>query len=363
MAIRKQISFAASGTGDSLILGKQTPMANTLIDRKDIAATEQIIRPHIRETPILKADGRDFGLRSGTVVFKLELLQHSGSFKARGAFANLLLRKIPEAGVVAASGGNHGAAVAFAANKLGVPAKIFVPTVASPEKIERIRGYGADLVVTGEGYADALAASERWTAVSGALPIHAYDQHETLLGAGSVGLEMEQQSPDLDALLVAVGGGGLIGGVASWYGNRTKLVGVEPESAPTLHHAFKAGHPVDSPAGGIAADSLAPKRVGELMFPIAQEYVHSVALVSDAEIRQAQEVLWRVLRIVAEPGGAAAFAALLSGRYQPQPGERVGVLVCGGNTLAVDFAHALGAKSRHESRPSSNTLASQSIGD
>jgi threonine dehydratase len=345
MDMKKQISFAESRTGDSLILEVQTPMANPVIDREHINATEQIIRAHVRRTPIIEANGADFGLGSFTLIFKLELLQHSGSFKARGAFANLLLRTIPQAGVVAASGGNHGAAVAFAANKLGVRAKIFVPTVASPEKIERIRGYGADLVVTGERYADALAASERWTAESGALPIHAYDQHETLLGAGSVGLELEQESPALDSLLVAVGGGGLIGGVASWYANRTKIVGVEPEAAPTLHNALQAGRPVDSPAGGIAADSLAPKRVGELMFPIAQKYVHNVLLVTDPEIQQAQEALWKVLRIVAEPGGAAAFAALLSGRYQPKTGERVGVLVCGGNTPAVDFAHALEAKS------------------
>ena len=327
-------------------------MPNT-IDRESIGATEQIIRPHIRRTPVIEAKGADFGLGSVSLILKLELLQHSGSFKARGAFANLLLRTIPEAGVVAASGGNHGAAVAFAANKLGVPAKIFVPIVASREKIERIRSYGADLVVTGKRYADALAASERWTAESGALPIHAYDQHETLLGAGSVALELEQQSSGLDSLLVAVGGGGLIGGVASWYANRTKIVGIEPEAAPTLHNALQAGRPVDSPAGGIAADSLAPKRVGELMFPIAQKYVHDVLLVTDAEIQQAQEALWKVLRIVAEPGGAAAFAALLSGRYQPQRGERLGVLVCGGNTPAVDFARAL-------SVPSASKIAPQS---
>jgi threonine dehydratase len=278
------------------------------------------------------------------------LLQHSGSFKARGAFANLLLRTIPQAGVVAASGGNHGAAVAFAAMKLGVPAKIFVPTVASPEKIARIRGYGAELVVTGERYADALTASERWAAESGALTLHAYDQPETLLGQGSVGLEFEQQAPDLDSLLVAVGGGGLIGGVASWYANRIKIIGVEPEAAPTLHNALQAGHPVDSPAGGIAADSLAPKRVGELMFPVAQKFVSSVILVQDDAIQQAQQALWKVLRIVAEPGGAAAFAALLSGRYKPQAGERVGILVCGGNTAAVDFARLPDAKSKEQAR-------------
>jgi threonine dehydratase len=319
-------------------------MVNSLIGQERIAATEKIIRPHVRWTPILEAEGRDFGLEPVPLVFKLELLQHSGSFKTRGAFANLLLRDIPQAGVVAASGGNHGAAVAFAAMKLGVPAKIFVPTVASPEKIERIRGYGADLVVTGELYAEALAASERWAAESGALTVHAYDQPETLLGQGTVGLEFEQQSPDLDSLLVAVGGGGLIGGASSWYANRVKIIGIEPEAAPTLHNALEAGHPVDSPAGGIAADSLAPKRVGELMFPIAQRFVRGVTLVTDEAIRQAQQALWKVLRIVAEPGGAAAFAALLSGRYKPQPGERVGVLVCGGNTAAADFVRNSGAR-------------------
>lgn len=302
---------------------------------------------------MIEADGVDFGFDSAPLIFKLELLQHSGSFKARGAFANLLLRKIPEAGVVAASGGNHGAAVAFAAMKLGIPAKIFVPTVASPEKIDRIRGYGAELVVTGERYSDALAASEHWALESGALTVHAYDQSETLLGQGSVGLEFEQQAPNLDSLLVAVGGGGLIGGVASWYANRIKIVGVEPEAAPTLHNALQAGHPVDSPAGGIAADSLAPKRVGELMFPIARKFVSDVALVTDDAIQQAQQALWKVLRIVAEPGGAAAFAAILSGRFKPQSGERVGILVCGGNTAAVDFVRAASAKSEKQAGYSS----------
>jgi threonine dehydratase len=336
-------------------------MPDTQIDPEQIAATENTIRRHIRRTPIIEAEAGDFGCDSVPLVFKLELLQHSGSFKARGAFANLLLRKIPQSGVVAASGGNHGAAVAFAAMKLGIPAKIFVPTVASPEKIERIRGYGAELVVTGERYAEALGASEHWAAESGALAVHAYDQPETLLGQGSVGLEFEHQCPDLDSLLVAVGGGGLIGGVATWYSNRIKIVGVEPEAAPTLANALKAGRPVDSPAGGIAADSLAPKRVGELMFPIAQRFVSSVVLVADAAIQQAQQALWKVLRIVAEPGGAAAFAALLAGRYKPQRGERVGILVCGGNTAAVDFARASFVTSKEHSWPSTNPVAFQSI--
>jgi threonine dehydratase len=286
---------------------------------------------------VVEVEGSDFGLNGIRLVLKLESLQHSGSFKARGAFANLLLRQIPAAGVVAASGGNHGAAVAFAAMKLKKPARIFVPEVASPTKLERIREYGADLVVTGERYADALAASEVWAAQSGALAIHAYDQIETLLGQGTVGLEFDEQYPQLDSLIVAIGGGGLIGGIASWYGSRIKIVGVEPEAAPTLTRALEAGQPVDAEAGGIAADSLAPKRVGELMFPIAQAHVKNVLLVSDESIREAQKALWRVLRVVAEPGGAAAFAALLSRRYQPQAGERVGVLICGGNTTAVDF--------------------------
>jgi threonine dehydratase len=224
--------------------------------------------------------------------------------------------------------------------KLGVPAKIFVPSVASKEKTDRIRACGAELVVAGERYAEALAASEEWVAESGAMAVHAYDQPETLLGQGTVGLEFEEQAPDLDTLLVAVGGGGLIGGVAAWYRGRIKIVGVEPEAAPTLANAMRAGRPVDSEAGGIAADSLAPKRVGELMFPIAQSYVSSVVLVPDEAIQEAQIELWKVLRVATEPGGAAAFAALLSRRYEPVPGERVGVLVCGGNTTAVDFARA-----------------------
>jgi threonine dehydratase len=313
-------------------------MTTIAVDRERVAAVEKIIRPHVRRTPILEAAGADFRLDSISLIFKLEFLQHAGSFKARGAFANLLTREVPKAGVVAASGGNHGVAVAYAAGKLGVPAKIFVPNVASPEKIERIRRCGANLVVVGERYADALAAGEAWVAQSGGMPIHAYDQLETLLGQGTVGLELQGQYPDLDTLLVAVGGGGLIGGVAAWYSGKIKLIGVEPQAAPTLANALHAGRPVDSPAGGIAADSLAPKRVGELMFPIAQKYVERVILVSDDEIIQAQEALWSVLCAVTEPGGAAAFAALLSRRYQPAPGERVGVLLCGGNTAAVNFA-------------------------
>jgi len=307
------------------------------ISRARIAATYQLIRPHIRRTPVMEVASADFALPPFGMRLKLELFQQSGSFKARGAFANVLMRHVPPAGVAAASGGNHGAAVAYAAMKSGVPAKIFVPAISSPAKMERIREYKADLVVVGERYADALAASERWVAQTGALAIHAFDQTETLLGQGTIGLELEEQAAGLGTLLVAVGGGGLIGGIAAWYAGNVKIVGVEPAAAPTLYRALEAGRPVDTESGGIAADSLAPRRVGELMFPIAQRYVDRVVLVTDEDIRNAQEALWSTLRIAAEPGGAAALAALLSGQYRPEADERVAVLVSGGNTTAVDF--------------------------
>ncbi len=307
------------------------------IDADAIAAAERLIRPYVRRTPVIDVDPADFDLDARSLALKLECLQHSGSFKARGAFTNLLMRDVPPAGVVAASGGNHGAAVAFAAMTLGIPARVYVPRVASPAKLALIRRYGAELVVGGDLYADALAESDRWAAESGALRLHAYDQRETLLGQGTVGLEMEEQSPRLDTLLVAVGGGGLIGGIAAWYAGRVRVVAVEPETAPTLANALRAGEPVDSEAGGVAADSLAPRRVGALMFPIAKAWVSESILVSDEAIILAQERLWSTLRIAAEPGGAAALAALTSGRYVPRAGERIGVVVCGGNTTAVDF--------------------------
>jgi threonine dehydratase len=301
----------------------------------EIQSAETLIRPYIRRTPVLTLAWSELSLDgatpAGALSLKLESMQHSGSFKARGAFANLLMRDVPAAGIVAASGGNHGAAVAYAAMRLRRPATIFVPSVASPAKLARIRGYGARLVISGERYADSLEASEAFVAETGALPIHAYDAVETLLGTATVGLEYEQQQPDLDAVLIAVGGGGLIGGVAAWYRGRVRVIGVEPTAAPTLTYARRAGKPVDAPAGGLAADSLAPRQVGELMFPIAQQFVEDVILVEDDDIRAAQRLLWDTLRIVAEPGGAAAFAAITSGRYRPAPGERTGVVVCGAN--------------------------------
>jgi len=308
------------------------------LDRESIAAAHERISPHVRTTPVIEADGADFGLPGLVLVFKLEYLQHAGSFKTRGAFNQLLTRRIGPTGVVAASGGNHGVAVSYASMKLGIPATIFVPTVASAAKIEQIRGYGADLVVGGERYDDALRASEAFVRSSGATPIHAFDQWETLQGQGTVGLEWERQSPGLDAILVAVGGGGLIGGITGWFAGRVPIVGVEPEEAPTLTRALEAGEPVDAPAGGLAADSLAPKRVGTLMFEFAKRHLTTV-LVTDDAIRDAQRTLWKAMRIVAEPGGAAAFAGLASRAWKPSPGQKkIGVLVCGANTTAVDFS-------------------------
>jgi threonine dehydratase len=309
------------------------------VSRRGIAEVAREIRPYIRRTPVISLDRADFGLAAGELVVKLEQLQHSGSFKARGAFTNLLRREIPAAGVVAASGGNHGAAVAYAAGVLGVPARIFVPEVSSAAKTSRIRSYGADLVVTGAAYSEALAASQDWITESGAMPVHAYDQVETMLGAGTLGIELGQQGRSVTTVLAGVGGGGLLAGISAAYDGQVRIVGVEPEGAPTLSYARQAGQPVDAPVGSVAVDSLAPRRVGELTFAVISRYPgSSVVLVSDEAIRSAQQVLWDRLRLVAEPGGCAAFAALLSGRYVPAPGESVAVVISGANTAAVDFS-------------------------
>jgi threonine dehydratase len=314
----------------------------TVVTRHGIRTVEPLIRPYLRHTPVISLDRADFGLPPGPLLLKLEQLQHAGSFKARGAFANLLLRDLPAAGVVAASGGNHGAAVAFAARALGIPARIYVPHVSSPAKIARIRGYGADLVVAGSTYAEALAASQEWTADSGALPVHAYDQAETMLGAGTLGMELAGQAPGATRVLASVGGGGLLAGVAAWYAGDTQVVGVEPEGAPTLTAAMRAGRPVDAEAGSVAVDSLAPRRVGELTFAIIRQNAAQVLLVDDDAIVSTQQLLWETLRVVAEPGGCAALAALLSGRCEPAPGETVAVVISGANTAAVDFGPAPG---------------------
>jgi threonine dehydratase len=309
----------------------------TIVNRQAILSIDSLLRPYLRQTPVIRLDAADLGLTPGPLVLKLEQLQHTGSFKARGAFANLLLRDISPAGVVAASGGNHGAAVAYAARALGVPARIYVPQVSSAAKVSRIRSYGADLVITGSTYADALAASEEWAASSGALPVHAFDQAETILGAGTLAAELSGQAPAVTTVLASVGGGGLLAGIAAGYAGQARIVGAEPEEAPTLTEALRAGRPVPAPAGGLAADSLAPRQVGALAYAIISGFAGQAVLVSEDDIRQAQQLLWDRLHLVAEPGGAAALAALASGRYRPDPGETVAVVISGANTTAVNF--------------------------
>jgi threonine dehydratase len=302
-----------------------------MVSRSDIAAAAVRIAGHIRHTPVLQLAGSELDL-SHPVALKLELLQHAGSFKPRGAFNRLLLASRPFAGVIAASGGNHGAAVAYAARALGVAAEIFVPTPTPAAKVARIASYGAKVVQTGASYAEALAASRIRQAESGALEVHAYDHVDVLAGQGTVGREIEQDAPDLTHILVATGGGGLIGGIAAWFAGSAKVISVEPEGCPALYHALKAGRPIEAPVGGLAADSLGARQVGALMFPIAQAHVADAVLVPDAAIAAAQAVIWDRLRLVAEPGGATALAALLCRAYEPPVGARVGVLICGANT-------------------------------
>lgn len=296
-----------------------------------IAEAAARIAGHIRETPVLRLEAGAFGV-GGQLTLKLESLQHTGSFKARGAFNRLLSRQVPAAGVIASSGGNHGVAVAYAARALGHRAEIFVPTVAAPVKIARLREYGAHVTVTGAVFADALLASTRRVEETGALVAHPYDQPEIVAGQGTVAREFESQVGDLDTILVAVGGGGLIGGIAAWYADRAKVVGVEPEGCPTLSSALAAGRIVDVAVGGLAADSLGATRTGAINLEIAKHHVDCVVIVGDEAIAAAQRALWEGLRLVAEPGGATALAALLSGAYRPEKGERVGVVICGGNT-------------------------------
>jgi threonine dehydratase len=307
-------------------------MEAATLTRNGIEAAAARIAPYLRRTPTLALEADALRV-AGQLVLKLEVLQVTGSFKPRGAFNRLLSAEIPEAGVIAASGGNHGVAVAYAAHRLGVPATIFVPTIAAPAKLKRIRDSGAEVIVSGSNYAEALALSMERAKASGALVVHAYDQPEVILGQGTVGLELMAQAPTLDTVLIAVGGGGLIGGIAlALAGSGVRIIGVEPVLAPTLHDAVAAGRPVPVEVAGVAADSLGAREVGPLAFAILQEQGVRVLLVEDDAIRAAQRVLWHELRILAEPGGATALAALLSNGYRPQPGERVGVVLCGGNT-------------------------------
>jgi threonine dehydratase len=304
----------------------------------EVERTRALIGPHVRRTPVLPVDPADLDVPwrpsgRGSLVLKLEQLQRAGSFKTRGAVANLLLREVPPVGVVAASGGNHGVAVAHAARRLGVPARVHVPTISNPAKIAAIRAAGADLVVAGDRYADALAAAEDWAARTGALDVPAFDRRETMLGTATLAAELlDQLDGRVDTVLVPVGGGGLLGGVAARLAGAVRVVGVEPEGSPTLTAALAAGAPVDAPTGGVAADALAPRRIGELVFPIVRAHVERVVLVDDAAIVDAQRALWRAARVVAEPAAAVGVAALRAAAYRPDADERVAVLVTGANT-------------------------------
>jgi threonine dehydratase len=307
-----------------------------MISRTEIQNAGRRIAKHVGRTPVMALEEKAFGI-DAKIFLKLECLQHTGSFKPRGAFNCILSSKIGGAGVIAASGGNHGAAVAYAAHHLGHHAEIFVPTITPTNKVDRLKHYGAAITITGNSYSEALAASHERAAQTGAVSIHAYDDARVLAGQGTLGMEFEEQVRGLDSVLIAVGGGGLIGGVAAWYQERVRVISVEPERAPTLHQALAAGKVVDVDTGGVAADSLGARRVGELMFPIAQKFIAQALLVRDEQIIEAQRTLWRHLRLIAEPGGATALAALLSGAYKPHPGERVGVVLCGSNAELSSF--------------------------
>lgn len=299
--------------------------------RPEIEAAAGRIAPFIRRTPLMRMGGADLGVAI-PLILKLELLQATGSFKPRGAFNRMLTATLPEAGVATASGGNHGAAVAYAAKALGVRAEVFCPTGTPKAKTDRIEGYGAVLHRIGAAYDEARIASEARAAATGALIVHAYDQPEVLAGQGTVGREIEQDAPEATHLLVATGGGGLIGGIAAWYaGTATKVISVEPHSCPTLATALREGRPVPCPVGGVAADSLGARQVGALMFEVAKHHVAEAVLVPDEAIRDAQRRLWSALRLVAEPGGATALAALISGAWVPPADAKVAVLVCGSN--------------------------------
>jgi threonine dehydratase len=301
-----------------------------MISQNDITTAHDRIIQRIRRTPVVTLDGAAADLPH-PVTLKLELLQHTGSFKPRGAFNHLLSRQVPSSGVVAVSGGNHGAAVGYAAATLGIPARIFVPSIAGEAKIALVRGTGATLEVIDGPYMAAAAAAKAYHDRTGAISVHPFDAPETLAGQGTVGIELEQQAPGIDILLVAVGGGGLIGGIATWYGSRIRIIAVEPERAATLATALRDGPETEIQPSGVAANSLGGPKIGRLAYDIARKQSLDVVTVTDEAITQAQSILWSSMRILAEPGGAAAMAALTSGRFTAPPGARVGVVVCGGN--------------------------------
>jgi threonine dehydratase len=358
----------------------------------DIRAAADRIAGRVRRTPVVAVAAAAFGVE---VALKLEFLQHSGSFKARGAFNRLLAGPIPPAGVVAASGGNHGLAVAYAARELGIPAEIFVPETSAPVKVRRLRGLGVRVTQTGAWYADAYAASQQRVRQTGALMVHPYDHPHVQAGQGTVALELAEQvtwvgrRPGVDTVLLAVGGGGLLAGVATWFAGAeagrgaggagrgaggagprrgtgasgsVRIVAVEPYNAPTLSAALAAGRPVDVEVSGVAADSLGAGRISPAALAVARSTGVVSVLVDDKAILAARQALWDELRIAAEPGGATALAALTSGGYQPAPGERIAIICCGANTDPSDLNAGTAASpdqptppSPPESRPEPNS--------
>lgn len=302
-----------------------------MITRTDVEAAAARIAGHVRRTPVAEADG---------LLFKLEYLQHTGTFKARGAFNRVLAARAeldPAVGIVVASGGNAGLANAYAARELGVPATVFVPTGAPAVKVAKLRAYGATVIAHGAEYAVAYEAAVRHAAETGALYVHAYDQPEVAAGAGTLATELLDQAGRVDTVVVAVGGGGLMAGVAAAVEGIARVVGVEPETAPTLHAALAAGRPVEVAVSGVAADSLGARRIGDIAYAVATRAGVSSVLVTDDDVVVARRELWERYRIVVEHGAAAAYAALTAGIYVPAPGERVAVVLCGANTDPADL--------------------------
>ena len=306
-------------------------MSTSPVSPEDVRAAARLIGDRVRHTPVLSLQPGDVPGLNMPVVLKLELLQHTGSFKARGAMHRLLGSAVPSAGVITASGGNHGAALAYAARSLGYRAEIFVPASSPALKAERIRSLGAEVVIGGAIYDDAQAAATERAAVTGALMVHPFDHLATAAGAGTCAMEFEEQSGGLDTVLTSTGGGGLTSGTAAWFGGRVKVVSVEPETSQCMAAALAAGHPVQVPVEGMAIDSLGARQVGAVPFAICSALGVQAVTVTDDAIRAAQQALWQGLRLVVEPGGAASFAAVLSGAYKPAEGERIGVIICGAN--------------------------------
>jgi threonine dehydratase len=302
-------------------------MRAVTVGAEDIREAAERIAGRVRRTPVLELGE----MHAASVVAKLEFLQHTGSFKPRGAFNKLLSSEVPAAGVIAASGGNFGLAVAYAARETGVPAEIFIPATSPGSKIARVRAQGAHVTIVDGYYAEAQEALGARAAETGALLMHPFDQPEVIAGGGTLGVEIGEQVTDVGAVLMGVGGGGPLAGIAAWFGDRVRVIGVEPERCATMTAALAAGAPVVGEVGGIAADSLGAARVGDHTFPIVRDRVERVVLVTDDEIREAQRALWDEVRVIVEPGGAAAFAALRSGAIEVTPGERVCVVLSGAN--------------------------------